>query len=227
VRNKDFRGQWDATAIAAVVLLALSVVLGGASRDHALRLAVVELASLPLLVIGLGRLIRTGLWRDHRFALALLGALVALPLIQLLPLPPTLTLRDAAMVPETFLTVWHNVFQLGRLAAGETLLVHGGASGIGIHGYTGADAKMQVQASNGCIRMQNQDAEEIYQLIKNKIGTTDKVKIQKFYSALQQSMRNPQSTQLLVDVTIAKIQTLILEQRQLDEKSLYDKVLNE
>jgi len=40
-----------------------------------------------------------------------------------------------------------------------------GASGIGIHGYTGADAKMQVQASNGCIRMQNQDAEELYQLI--------------------------------------------------------------
>ena len=69
--------------------------------------------------------------------------------------------------------------------------------------------------------------EEIYQLIKNKIGTTDKVKIQKFYSSLQQSIRNPQSTQLLDDVTIAKIQALILEQRQLDEKSLYDKVLNE
>lgn len=40
-----------------------------------------------------------------------------------------------------------------------------GASGIGIHGYTGADAQMKVQASNGCIRMQNQDAEELYQLI--------------------------------------------------------------
>jgi hypothetical protein len=53
--------------------------------------------------------------------------------------------------------------------------------------------------------------EEIYQLIKNKIGTTDKVKIQKFYSSLQQSIHNPQSTQLLDDVTIAKIQALILE----------------
>jgi hypothetical protein len=40
-------------------------------------------------------------------------------------------------------------------------------------------------------------------------------------------MRNPQSTQLLDDVTIAKIQTLILEQRQLDEKSLYDKILSD
>jgi lipoprotein-anchoring transpeptidase ErfK/SrfK len=40
-----------------------------------------------------------------------------------------------------------------------------GASGIGIHGYTGADAKMQVQASNGCIRMQNDNAEELFQLV--------------------------------------------------------------
>lgn len=42
-----------------------------------------------------------------------------------------------------------------------------GASGIGIHGYTGADAKMQVQASNGCIRMQNDNAEELFQLISH------------------------------------------------------------
>lgn len=42
-----------------------------------------------------------------------------------------------------------------------------GASGIGIHGYTGADAQMQVQASNGCIRMQNDDAEELFQLISH------------------------------------------------------------
>lgn len=40
-----------------------------------------------------------------------------------------------------------------------------GVSGIGIHGYTGADGKMQAQVSNGCIRMQNQDAEELYQVI--------------------------------------------------------------
>jgi len=40
-----------------------------------------------------------------------------------------------------------------------------GTSGIGIHGYTGADGRMQAQVSNGCIRMQNQDAEELFQLI--------------------------------------------------------------
>src|SRR5205085_3456721 len=48
-----------------------------------------------------------------------------------LPVPETLTLQEAACVPETFFTVWHNVFQRGALKAGETLLVHGGSSGIG------------------------------------------------------------------------------------------------
>jgi NADPH2:quinone reductase len=48
-----------------------------------------------------------------------------------LPVPPSLTLVAAAAVPETFFTVWHNVFARGRLQSGETLLVHGGSSGIG------------------------------------------------------------------------------------------------
>jgi NADPH2:quinone reductase len=48
-----------------------------------------------------------------------------------LPIPPGLTLVAAAAIPETFFTVWHNTFERGRLQAGETLLVHGGSSGIG------------------------------------------------------------------------------------------------
>jgi NADPH2:quinone reductase len=48
-----------------------------------------------------------------------------------LPIPAGLTAVEAAAVPETFLTVWHNVFERGGLKAGETLLVHGGSSGIG------------------------------------------------------------------------------------------------
>ena len=48
-----------------------------------------------------------------------------------LPVPPALTITEAAAVPETFFTVWHNVFERGRLEPGETLLVHGGSSGIG------------------------------------------------------------------------------------------------
>jgi NADPH2:quinone reductase len=48
-----------------------------------------------------------------------------------LPLPTGLTMQEAAGLPETFFTVWTNVFQRGGLEAGETLLVHGGSSGIG------------------------------------------------------------------------------------------------
>jgi NADPH2:quinone reductase len=43
----------------------------------------------------------------------------------------TLPMIEAAAIPETFLTVWHNVFERGGLKSGETLLVHGGSSGIG------------------------------------------------------------------------------------------------
>ena len=48
-----------------------------------------------------------------------------------LPVPPGLSLLEAAASPETVFTVWHNVFQRGNLQLGETLLVHGGSSGIG------------------------------------------------------------------------------------------------
>jgi len=48
-----------------------------------------------------------------------------------LPIPSGLTAREAAAIPETFFTVWHNVFERGGLKSGETLLVHGGTSGIG------------------------------------------------------------------------------------------------
>lgn len=86
--NRVLKGQWDGVAIAAFFLLAFSIVFGGASREHALRLALVELASLPLLVLGLSRLISTGQWRNHRFALGLTALIAAVPLIQLIPLPP-------------------------------------------------------------------------------------------------------------------------------------------
>lgn len=48
-----------------------------------------------------------------------------------LPLPPGLSFTEAAAIPETFFTVWTNVFDRGRLKEGETLLIHGGSSGIG------------------------------------------------------------------------------------------------
>ncbi|MFS2216690.1 NAD(P)H-quinone oxidoreductase [Telluria sp. Tellsp104] len=55
----------------------------------------------------------------------------AAPLAQCLPVPQGLTALEAAALPETFFTVWSNVFQRGALGEGETLLVQGGSSGIG------------------------------------------------------------------------------------------------
>jgi putative PIG3 family NAD(P)H quinone oxidoreductase len=55
----------------------------------------------------------------------------AAPAQQCLPIPQALTPVEAAAVPETYFTVWTNVFERGRLQPGETLLVHGGSSGIG------------------------------------------------------------------------------------------------
>jgi len=53
------------------------------------------------------------------------------PAGQLLPMPAGLSAAQAAALPETFFTVWANLFMMGRAKAGETLLVHGGTSGIG------------------------------------------------------------------------------------------------
>ncbi len=54
------------------------------------------------------------------------------PVGQCLPVPKGLNMIEAASLPETFFTVWQNVFAIARLQPGETLLVQGGASGIGV-----------------------------------------------------------------------------------------------
>jgi len=56
----------------------------------------------------------------------------AAPCGQVLPVPPGLDLLEAASLPEAYFTVWSNVFELARLQAVQSLLVHGGASGIGV-----------------------------------------------------------------------------------------------
>jgi len=55
----------------------------------------------------------------------------AAPAPQCLPIPRGLDLTQAAAIPETFFTVWTNVFERGKLAKGESVLIHGGSSGIG------------------------------------------------------------------------------------------------
>ncbi|QLQ00673.1 MAG: NAD(P)H-quinone oxidoreductase [Burkholderiaceae bacterium] len=54
------------------------------------------------------------------------------PAAQCLPIPTGLSVVEAAALPETFFTVWSNVFDRGRLQVGETVLIQGGASGIGV-----------------------------------------------------------------------------------------------
>ncbi|GAA0945193.1 NAD(P)H-quinone oxidoreductase [Pseudonocardia zijingensis] len=65
---------------------------------------------------------------------------VAVPAAQLLPIPQGVDLVTAGGLPEVLCTIWSNVVHTGRLAAGETFLVHGGTSGIGSHAIQVAKA---------------------------------------------------------------------------------------
>lgn len=88
-------------------------------------------------VIALGASVapRPGLAVGDRVCALLAGGgyaeYCAVPAPQCLPVPAGLGWIEAAAVPETFFTVWHNVFERGALAPGQSLLVHGGSSGIG------------------------------------------------------------------------------------------------
>lgn len=75
-------------------------------------------------------------WRVGHHVCALLAGggyaeYAVAPAGQILPIPPGLSMAEAAGLPETVFTVWTNVFERGALKPGESLLVHGGASGIG------------------------------------------------------------------------------------------------
>jgi len=94
-----------------------------------------------------------------------------------LPVPANLSFAEAASLPETVFTVWHNVFQRGGLKQGENFLVHGGSSGIGITAIqlakafnanvfatAGTDEKCAACTSLGadvCINYKNMDFEEV------------------------------------------------------------------
>jgi len=85
-------------------------------------------------VVGRGK--DVGEWSEGDTVCALVAGggyaeYCAAPAVQCLPLPSGIDLVQAAALPEAVFTVWTNVFERGRLSAGETLLVHGGASGIG------------------------------------------------------------------------------------------------
>src|SRR5262249_30505668 len=89
-------------------------------------------------VVEIGRGIRRWKLGDKVMALVVGGGYAEYCLAfedHALPVPARLSMIEAAAIPETVFTVWYNVFERGRLAAGETLLVHGGSLGIGTNAH--------------------------------------------------------------------------------------------
>lgn len=85
-------------------------------------------------VVALGEAVKGRKLGDQAMALVAGGGYAeycTAPAAQCLPIPKGLTMVEAAAMPETFFTVWSNVFDRGRLRPGESILVHGGSSGIG------------------------------------------------------------------------------------------------
>ena len=105
------------------------------------------------------------------------------PAAQCLAVPKGLDLVQAAALPETFMTVWTNVFQRGRLQAGEWVLIHGGSSGIGTtaiqlaHAFgarvlatAGTGEKCRVCAELGAVRAINYREEDFVAIAKQATG---------------------------------------------------------
>ena len=103
------------------------------------------------------------------------------PAAQCLRVPDGLSLIEAAGLPETFFTVWTNVFERGRLVAGETLLVHGGSSGIGttaiqiatalgarVIATAGSKEKCDACLALGAVRAINYNEEDFVALAKEE-----------------------------------------------------------
>ncbi|WP_439105648.1 NAD(P)H-quinone oxidoreductase [Congregibacter sp.] len=89
------------------------------------------------------------------------------PQSQTLPVPAAYTLKEAAALPEALLTVWHNVFQRAGLKAGENVLIHGGASGIGTLGVgickaMGATVYSTAGSAEKCHRVEALGAEKAF-----------------------------------------------------------------
>jgi putative PIG3 family NAD(P)H quinone oxidoreductase len=85
-------------------------------------------------IVAVGRSVKDWKSGDQVMALVAGGGYAeycAAPAPQCLPAPKGFSMIEAGAVPETFFTVWTNVFDRGRLKSGETFLVHGGSSGIG------------------------------------------------------------------------------------------------
>lgn len=100
-----------------------------------------------------------------------------------LPIPSGVGLQDAGGLPETFFTVWSNIFMTARLAAGETLLVHGGAGGIGttaiqlgkafgakVIATDSPEARCQICRDLGADRVIDYRNEDFVEVVRNEGG---------------------------------------------------------
>ena len=100
-----------------------------------------------------------------------------------LPVPANLTSVEAAAVPETFFTVWHNVFERGALKKGEWFLVHGGSSGIGVTAIqlaaafgakvittAGSPEKCAACLALGATRAINYHDEDFFEVVRAETG---------------------------------------------------------
>ena len=107
----------------------------------------------------------------------------AAPLAQCLPVPEGLSAVEAASLPETFFTVWTNVFDRAALSEGETLLVQGGTSGIGVTAIqlatamghrvfatAGSDEKCRACEELGAERGINYRSEDFVEVVKSLTG---------------------------------------------------------
>ena len=85
-------------------------------------------------IVALGKAVKRWTLGDRVMALVVGGGYAEYCIAEASHTLPVsgLSMAEAAAVPETFMTVWHNVFERGGLKEGETLLVHGGSSGIGV-----------------------------------------------------------------------------------------------
>jgi NADPH2:quinone reductase len=103
---------------------------------------------------------------------------------QCLPVPGKLTFVEAASLPETFFTVWSNVFDRGKMQPGESLLVHGGSSGIGVatiqmatalggkvYVTAGSDEKCRFCEELGAAKAINYKTEDFSQVINKLTGS--------------------------------------------------------
>lgn len=111
------------------------------------------------------------------------------PAGQCLPIPADFSMEEAAALPEALLTVWHNLFQRCRLQAGEKVLIHGGASGIGTLGITlckalgasvyttaGSDEKCRALEDMGARRAVNYKTED-FEAVLEELGLKNRIDV--------------------------------------------------